>query len=185
MRACMSGQVGQIVPTLDSVQNQTTIEILMSASQPSDPAELFRQRGVQVTAQRLAVLRAVSGQPHATADEIEELVRARDRCRLSSGGLRRSGPSDRQGPHPAHPAGALPRPLRGPGRRQPPPSRLPHLRLHGRRRLRGRERGRASRPPHDHGFIIDEAEVIYWGVCPDCQQKRRHTCEEHNDQPAQ
>jgi Fur family ferric uptake transcriptional regulator len=20
----------------------------------------------------------------------------------------------------------------------------------------------------DHGFSIDEAEVIYWGVCPDC-----------------
>lgn len=21
---------------------------------------------------------------------------------------------------------------------------------------------------HDHGFTIDEAEVIYWGLCPDC-----------------
>jgi Fur family ferric uptake transcriptional regulator len=21
----------------------------------------------------------------------------------------------------------------------------------------------------DHGFVIDEAEVIYWGRCPDCQ----------------
>jgi Fur family transcriptional regulator, stress-responsive regulator len=21
---------------------------------------------------------------------------------------------------------------------------------------------------HDHGYDIDEAEVIYWGVCPDC-----------------
>lgn len=21
---------------------------------------------------------------------------------------------------------------------------------------------------HDHGFAIDEAEVIYWGWCPDC-----------------
>lgn len=21
----------------------------------------------------------------------------------------------------------------------------------------------------DHGFVIDEAEVTYWGVCPDCQ----------------
>jgi Fur family ferric uptake transcriptional regulator len=21
---------------------------------------------------------------------------------------------------------------------------------------------------HDHGFAIDEAEVIYWGQCPDC-----------------
>jgi Fur family transcriptional regulator, stress-responsive regulator len=22
--------------------------------------------------------------------------------------------------------------------------------------------------PHDSGFIIDEAEVVYWGLCPDC-----------------
>jgi len=21
---------------------------------------------------------------------------------------------------------------------------------------------------HDHGYTIDEAEVIYWGLCPDC-----------------
>jgi Fur family transcriptional regulator, stress-responsive regulator len=24
----------------------------------------------------------------------------------------------------------------------------------------------------DHGFIIDEAEVIYWGLCPDCSIAR-------------
>ena len=24
----------------------------------------------------------------------------------------------------------------------------------------------------DHGFVIDEAEVIYWGSCPDCAQAR-------------
>jgi Fur family transcriptional regulator, stress-responsive regulator len=22
----------------------------------------------------------------------------------------------------------------------------------------------------DQGFLIDEAEVIYWGYCPDCRQ---------------
>lgn len=21
---------------------------------------------------------------------------------------------------------------------------------------------------NDHGFVIDEAEVVYWGICPDC-----------------
>jgi Fur family ferric uptake transcriptional regulator len=21
---------------------------------------------------------------------------------------------------------------------------------------------------HDHGFEIDEAEIVYWGLCPDC-----------------
>jgi len=24
-------------------------------------------------------------------------------------------------------------------------------------------------PSDDHGFVIDEAEVVYWGVCPTCQ----------------
>lgn len=24
-------------------------------------------------------------------------------------------------------------------------------------------------PDTDHGFVIDEAEVVYWGVCPGCQ----------------
>ncbi|MFC0865231.1 Fur family transcriptional regulator [Sphaerimonospora cavernae] len=24
-------------------------------------------------------------------------------------------------------------------------------------------------PAHDAGYLIDEADVIYWGLCPDCQ----------------
>src|SRR5688572_12578365 len=42
----------------------------------SDPAELLRQRGIQITAQRLAVWRAVSAHPHVTADVVAESVRA-------------------------------------------------------------------------------------------------------------
>ena len=22
----------------------------------------------------------------------------------------------------------------------------------------------------DHGFVVDEAEVVYWGTCPDCSE---------------
>src|SRR6187397_2679151 len=40
-----------------------------------DAAALLRERGVQVTAQRLAVLRAVSAQPHITADAVADAVR--------------------------------------------------------------------------------------------------------------
>ena len=40
-----------------------------------EPGELLRQHGVQVTAQRLAVLRAIAERPHATADEVVEVVR--------------------------------------------------------------------------------------------------------------
>lgn len=25
----------------------------------------------------------------------------------------------------------------------------------------------------DHGFVIDEAEVVYWGICPDCSPAPR------------
>ncbi|MFG1922885.1 Fur family transcriptional regulator [Cryptosporangium sp. NPDC048952] len=24
----------------------------------------------------------------------------------------------------------------------------------------------------DHGFVIDEAEVVFWGICPDCSTSR-------------
>jgi Fe2+ or Zn2+ uptake regulation protein len=27
-------------------------------------------------------------------------------------------------------------------------------------------------PSHSHGFSVDEAEVVYWGVCPDCATAR-------------
>lgn len=27
-------------------------------------------------------------------------------------------------------------------------------------------------PSDDHGFVVDEAEVIYWGFCPDCHNPR-------------
>ena len=41
-----------------------------------DPAHLLRQHGLQATAQRLAVLRAVLRLPHSTADQVAECVRA-------------------------------------------------------------------------------------------------------------
>jgi Fe2+ or Zn2+ uptake regulation protein len=27
-------------------------------------------------------------------------------------------------------------------------------------------------PSDDHGFVVDEAEVVYWGMCPDCTTQR-------------
>jgi len=70
-----------------------------------DPAALLRQHGFQVTAQRLAVLRAVTAQPHISADVVYEVVRA---------GI---GTTSR-------------------------------------------------RSVYDAGYLIDEAEVIYWGDRP-------------------
>jgi Fur family ferric uptake transcriptional regulator len=48
-------------------------------SVPSDPTVehdvLLRANGLQVTAQRLAVLRAVAGEPHRTTDDVCTIVR--------------------------------------------------------------------------------------------------------------
>src|SRR5919204_6498865 len=55
----------RIAPILDRVKGVGT-----------DPSELLRRRGLRVTAQRLAVLRAVSDAPHVTADVVAENVRS-------------------------------------------------------------------------------------------------------------
>jgi Fe2+ or Zn2+ uptake regulation protein len=41
-----------------------------------DPAQLLRERSLQVTAQRMAVLRAVHARPHCRAENVTEEVRA-------------------------------------------------------------------------------------------------------------
>ena len=30
-------------------------------------------------------------------------------------------------------------------------------------------------PSQTHGFVLDEAEVTYWGLCPSCQRKRERS----------
>jgi len=46
-----------------------------SPDHQTDPTDVLRTRGVQVTAQRIGVLRATGRLPHATADEIAASVR--------------------------------------------------------------------------------------------------------------
>lgn len=50
-------------------------ELIHTAAVTTDSAALLRGRGIQVTAQRLAVLRAVAAQPHIAADRVAEVVR--------------------------------------------------------------------------------------------------------------
>jgi Fur family transcriptional regulator, stress-responsive regulator len=50
--------------------------VTVSEGDPVNSADLLRKHGVQVTAQRLAVLKAVSERPHGMTDETEEIVRA-------------------------------------------------------------------------------------------------------------
>jgi Fur family transcriptional regulator, stress-responsive regulator len=157
----------------------------MSQSRPSDPAESFRQRGVQVTAQRLAVMRAVSGHPHATTDEIEEVVRE------DIGAVSRQAVYDALGV--LTDKGLIRRiqPARSPARYE---NRVDDNHHHLVCRSCGSTKDvdcavgttLCLTASHDQGFIVEEAEVIYWGVCPVCQRETAvpHRSRSHQ-QPAQ
>ena len=141
----------------------------MSTGERTDPTALLRQHGVQVTAQRLAVLRAVSGLPHGTADEIEEIVRA------DIGAISRQAVYDALGT--LTDKGLIRRiqPARSPARYE---DRVDDNHHHLVCRTCGHtvdiDCAVGYRPcleaDADHGFTIDEAEVIYWGSCPACQE---------------
>ncbi|WP_349257319.1 Fur family transcriptional regulator [Candidatus Microthrix sp.] len=136
--------------------------------QATDPAELLRRHGVQVTAQRLAVLRAVSARPHGTADEIEEVVR------VDIGAISRQAVYDALAM--LTDKGLIRRiqPARSPACYE---TRVDDNHHHLVCRVCGCtvdvDCAVGTRPclqaSDDHGFTIDEAEVIYWGVCPECR----------------
>ena len=139
----------------------------------ADPGELLRQHGIQVTAQRLAVLRAVAGQPHITADGVAEVVRA------EIGAISRQSVYDALGL--LAEKGLLRRiqPVGSPARFE---DRVGDNHHHLICRICGRvvdvDCAVGSTPcltaADDQGFEIDEAEVAYWGRCPDCLAQARH-----------
>ena len=133
----------------------------------SDPADLLRQHGVQVTAQRLAVLAAVSRRPHVTADDVATAVRTQ------------IGVISRQAVYDALAVLAdkgLIRRIQPPGSPARYEDRAGDNHHHLICRLCGRmvdvdcAVGAAPclTPADDSGFEIDEAEVVYWGRCPEC-----------------
>lgn len=140
----------------------------MPTAEPPDPADLLRQHGVQVTAQRLAVLKAVSGQPHGTADEIEELVRA------EIGAVSRQAVYDALGILTGKGLIRRIQPARSPGRYEDRTDDNHHHLICRRCGVTADVDSAVGHTPclraaDDHGFIVDEAEVIYWGTCPACQ----------------
>ena len=140
----------------------------------ADPADLLRQHGIQVTAQRLAVLRAVAGQPHITADGVAEVVRA------EIGAISRQSVYDALGL--LAEKGLLRRiqPVGSPARFE---NRVGDNHHHLICRICGRvvdvDCAVGSAPcltaADDQGFEIDEAEVAYWGRCPDCLAHARNS----------
>lgn len=128
---------------------------------------LLRRHGLQVTAQRLAVLEAVSDLPHSTTDDIDKAVRAE------------IGAVSRQAVYDALSVltdkGLLRRiqPAGSPARYE---NRVGdnhhHLICRTCSRMVDVDCAVGETPcltaAGDLGYEIDEAEVIYWGRCPEC-----------------
>ena len=132
-----------------------------------DFAKILRGHGVQVTAQRLAVLRAVSGRPHSTADDIAEHVRA------EIGAISRQAVYDALGILAEKGLIRRIQPARSPALYE---DRVGDNHHHVICRTCGKtvdvDCAVGDTPcltaGDDSGYKIDEAEVIYWGTCPEC-----------------
>src|SRR2546423_13589061 len=132
-----------------------------------DPAKILREHGVQVTAQRLAVLRAVSARPHCMADDVAEDVRA------EIGAISRQAVYDALGMLAERGLIRRIQPARSPARYE---DRVGDNHHHLICRTCGKtvdvDCAVGNTPcltaAADSGYEIDEAEVIYWGTCPEC-----------------
>ena len=130
--------------------------------------QMLRERGIQVTAQRLAVFGAVSARPHATADDLVDDVRA------SIGSVSRQAVFDALTMLTEEGLIRRIQPARSAARYE---DRVDdnhhHLVCRSCGRMVDVDCAVGYRPcleaADDNGFSIDEAEVIYWGYCGDCQ----------------
>ncbi|UGT53915.1 Fur family transcriptional regulator [Nocardia asteroides] len=131
--------------------------------------QLLRSVSLRVTAPRIAVLSAVHERPHADTDSIIRAVRSR----LSVVSHQAVYDSLR-----ALTAAGLLRCIQPKGHVARYESRVGDNHHHVICRVCGViadvdcQVGPAPclTASDDHGFVIDEAEVIYWGLCPDCSQ---------------
>jgi Fe2+ or Zn2+ uptake regulation protein len=137
------------------------------------PRELLKDAGLRITAPRLAVLEWLSVHPHATAEQVADGVRIRlgtvstqavydvlNACTRASL-VRRIEPA-------GHPARFE--------------TRIGDNHHHLVCRQCGRTEdvdcviGQAPclEPSDTVGFVVDEAEVLFWGQCPDCKLPQRN-----------
>ena len=134
-----------------------------------DLQQQLRQHGVQVTAQRLAILQSVSSRPHATADELTDEVRA------VIGTISRQAVYDTLGLlvnkhliRRIQPAGSAAR------YEDRVADNHHHLICRACGSVFDINCAVGAAPcltaDDDHGFEIDEAEVIYWGRCRSCRK---------------
>jgi Fur family ferric uptake transcriptional regulator len=132
-----------------------------------DRDALLRRHGVNVTAQRLAVLRAASDRPHRTADDIYAIVRT------EIGAISRQAVYDALGTLTEKDLLRRIQPARSSARYE---SRVGdnhhHLICRTCNRMVDVDCAVGYTPcltaADDLGYEIDEAEVVYWGRCPEC-----------------
>lgn len=134
-----------------------------------DPATLLREHGLNVTAQRIAILEALTANPHSTADGVASAARdeigaiSRQAVYDTLSTLEEKGIVRR-----IQPAGspALFETRVGDNHH--------HLICRDCHRLLDVDCAAGKRPcldpVDDFGFEIDEAEVVYWGRCPECSK---------------
>ena len=130
-------------------------------------AQILRDHGVQVTAQRIAVLQAVAARPHATADVVAEMARSEIGAiskqsvydalstLVDAGIVRR-----------IEPAGSAAR------YETRVNANHHHLVCRGCGAVVDVDCAVGAAPcltaADAAGYTVDEAEVTFWGICPEC-----------------
>ena len=138
-----------------------------AAAHDEQHQQVLREAGLRVTAQRVAVLDAVRRLPHADTDSLINAVRA------ESGDI--SHPAVYDGLKVLTDA-QLVRKIQPPGQVARYERRVGDNHHHAVCRSCGTiadvDCAVGDTPcltaSESNGFVIDEAEVIYWGTCPDC-----------------
>lgn len=141
----------------------------MASPYQPNVSSVLRNAGLQVTAQRLAVYRAVQAYPHAMADEVCEKVRS------EIGAISRQAVYDALNAMFEHGLIRRIQPAGSPARYEERIDNHHHLVCRDCGSLVDTDCATGEAPclnaEDDHGFLIDEAEVIYWGTCPACQSE--------------
>jgi Fur family transcriptional regulator, stress-responsive regulator len=141
---------------------------LVPRQSPVDPAAVLREAGLRVTASRIAVLSEVTQAEHITTDQVALAVRERIGSISTQavydvlGALSRAGLVRR-----IEPAGS--------------PARYETRVGDNHHHVVCRSCGAIAdvdcavgeppclSPADANGFVVDEAEVTFWGLCPTCQ----------------
>lgn len=154
-----------------------------TSASPADPREQLRAAGLRATKPRITVLAWLGGNPHSTAEQVAGAVRQQlgsvstqavydvlNAC-AATGLLRRIEPA-------GHPA------------------RFETRIADNHHHLVCRECGRTEDvdcvhgsapclvPSGTAGYEVDEAEVVFWGTCPDCRSRTKDHTHHEGEEPS-